>query len=78
MMLPQGLKCLARQMIVANGGVILRISGSMANAPSRHTIQRTHHPHAMFPHRHMQLYFRRRDVFMPQQILDAPQIRASL
>jgi ribosomal protein L24E len=29
MMLPQGLKCLARQMIVANGGVILRISGSI-------------------------------------------------
>jgi hypothetical protein len=28
MMLPQDLKCLARQMIVANGGVILRISGS--------------------------------------------------
>jgi AraC-like DNA-binding protein len=27
MMLPQGLKYLARQMIVANGGVILRISG---------------------------------------------------
>jgi uncharacterized protein YjeT (DUF2065 family) len=30
MMLPQGLKCLARQMIVANGGVILRISGSLS------------------------------------------------
>ncbi len=27
-MLPQGLKCLARQMMAANGGVILRISGS--------------------------------------------------
>ncbi len=25
-MLPQGLKCLARQMMAANGGVILRIS----------------------------------------------------
>jgi tRNA nucleotidyltransferase/poly(A) polymerase len=32
MMLPQGLKCLARQMIVANGGVILRISG-LTNTP---------------------------------------------
>jgi len=45
---------------------------------STNRIQRTHHPQTMRPHRDMQINFRRRNIFMPQKLLDCSQIRPRL
>ena len=41
-----------------------------------HSVQRTRHSQPVLADRHMQVNLRRRDVLVPQQILDLPQIRS--
>ena len=46
----------------------------MGRRPLCDQIQRTSHPHPIHPHCHMQIDLRRRNILMPQQFLDRPEI----